>query len=415
MTASKNTGGYSQRLARFQDAISLKGPDRVPVIPIGYQFFDTIQAGVTNKQAMYDHKKRFRIWKRFVLDYEFDLAPVPGTFSAQILEIIGAKHYLWPGGGLADHLPFQYVEKEYLLQDEYDQLLANPGDFTCRVIWPRKSSLLEYGANLPPLQWLGLDPAIVGAYLANPAARDTLQSLIKLGEEYQDWLETYTLTSREIEEEGFPLSYGTPYGHTAFDVIADYYRGLRGIMMDMFRVPDKLLATLDLFTDMMINWMIADAKLYDNPRVPIWLHRGQDSFMSPEHYEKFYWPGLKKLTLALVDAGLTPILFLQGDNTSRLPYFTELPPGKVPLHFDIIDRQIARNLIGGKQCFWGNIPSSLLITGTPKQVKDDVRELIDLFGDTGGLIIDGDCGIPDEATPENVRAMVEAVSEYTNR
>jgi uroporphyrinogen-III decarboxylase len=41
-----------------------------------------------------------------------------------------------------------------------------------------------------------------------------------------------------------------------------------------------------------------------------------------------------------------------------------------------------------------------------------VKELIDIFGDNGGLIIDCSNGIPDEAKPENVQAMTEAVLEY---
>jgi uroporphyrinogen-III decarboxylase len=63
-------------------------------------------------------------------------------------------------------------------------------------------------------------------------------------------------------------------------------------------------------------------------------------------------------------------------------------------------------------CFWGNVPPSLLCTGTPRDVRDDVKELIDIFGDNGGLIIDCSNGIPDEAKPENVQAMTEAVLEY---
>lgn len=411
MTNSTEDLTFEKRLTLFEKAVSLNHPDRVPVIPIGMQFFDTLQAGITNRQAMTNHTERYRIWRDFVIEYQFDMAPALGTFPAQVLETLAAKHYRWPGGDLADHLPFQYVEKEYLLQDEYDQLLANPGDFTCRVIWPRKSGLLETAQGLPPLHWLGLDPAVLGSYLGNPEVVKSLRGLIRLGEEYQDWLDVHNSAVQELEGDGFPIAYGTPYGHTAFDVLADYYRGLRGIMMDMYRVPEKLLAALDLFTEMMTEWMIEDAEQYANPRVPIWLHRGQDSLMSPEQYEKFYWPGLRRLTLALVDAGLTPILFFQGDYSSRLPYLTELPTGKVPLHFDKVDRQKALETIGGKQCFWGNIPASLLVTGTPRQVKDDARQLIDLFGPTGGLILDSSTGIPDEAKPENLRAIIEAAHE----
>jgi len=179
----------------------------------------------------------------------------------------------------------------------------------------------------------------------------------------------------------------------------------------MFRVPDKLLAAVDLYVEPQIQAAIDWAAAIDNPRVFFWLHRGAAGFMSDEHFKKFYWPSIHKIILALVEAGLTPILHVQGDYTPRLPYLAELPRGKVPIHYDRIDRQQALEIMGDRQCFWGGISSALLSTGTPEQVKEDVRELIDLFGPQGGLIVDGSVGIPDEAKPENVQAMVEAVRE----
>jgi uroporphyrinogen-III decarboxylase len=53
-----------------------------------------------------------------------------------------------------------------------------------------------------------------------------------------------------------------------------------------------------------------------------------------------------------------------------------------------------------------------MCTGTPRQVKDDVKELIDIFGDNGGLIIDSTMGLPDESRPENVQALTDGVHEY---
>jgi len=52
-----------------------------------------------------------------------------------------------------------------------------------------------------------------------------------------------------------------------------------------------------------------------------------------------------------------------------------------------------------------------MCTGTSQEVKDDVKELIDIFGDNGGLIIDSTMGIPDESRPENVQALTDAVHE----
>ena len=135
--------------------------------------------------------------------------------------------------------------------------------------------------------------------------------------------------------------------------------------------------------------------------------------MSNEQFAEFYWPSLKQVILALIDAGLTPMPFFEGDYTSRLEFLAELPPGKVLAHFDIIDKQKAKEIIGDVICFWGNVPAQMLVTGTPEQVKDYVKELIDIFGDNGGLIVDGAVdGVPPESKPENVEAMTQAVFEY---
>jgi len=111
-------------------------------------------------------------------------------------------------------------------------------------------------------------------------------------------------------------------------------------------------------------------------------------------------------------AELTPIPLFEGDYTPRLEYLTELPPGKVAGHFDHVDRKKAKKLLGDVMCFWGNVPASLMVAGTPQQVKDDVKELIDIFGDNGGLIIDSTMGLPDESRPENVQALTDAVHKY---
>ena len=82
-------------------------------------------------------------------------------------------------------------------------------------------------------------------------------------------------------------------------------------------------------------------------------------------------------------------------------------------HFDQVDLKKYKEILGDKMAFWGNVPAPLLCTGTPKQVKEYVRMLIDTLGDRGGLVIDGAVGgIPPNARPENVEAMTEAVFEY---
>jgi uroporphyrinogen-III decarboxylase len=183
-------------------------------------------------------------------------------------------------------------------------------------------------------------------------------------------------------------------------------------MMDMYQVPDKLLATIEMFTPITIGGVVSWAEQTGSKGVFIAMHRGAAGFMSNEQYAKFYWPSFKALVLGLIEAGITPIPLFEGDYTPRLAFLQELPAKKILGHFDRIDRKKAKKMIGDVMCFWGNVPASLMCTGTPEQVKDDVKELIDIFGDNGGLIIDSTMGLPDESRQENVQALTEAVNEF---
>ncbi len=409
MTKEKQSD-YQFRLDHFNKALRLESPDRVLIGPSSDHFFSTRMAGISNKDAMLDHPRRYAALKESLLRFDFDIALQSGVYPAQWYSILGAKHYKWPGGGLPDDMTFQFVEKEYLLADEYDQFLANPNDFTMRVLWPRMTAGLEPLADMQPFFAIGPDPIFLGPAFAYEEQLEMLETLKKLAEASQASMQAEADYFAEMVELGYPVSYGANFT-PPFDMVADFLRGMRGVMLDMFRVPDKLLAAVDLYVEPQIQAAIDWAAAIDNPRVFFWLHRGAAGFMSDEHFKKFYWPSIHKIILALVEAGLTPILHVQGDYTPRLPYLAELPRGKVPIHYDRIDRQQALEIMGDRQCFWGGISSALLSTGTPEQVKEDVRELIDLFGPQGGLIVDGSVGIPDEAKPENVQAMVEAVRE----
>jgi uroporphyrinogen-III decarboxylase len=198
----------------------------------------------------------------------------------------------------------------------------------------------------------------------------------------------------------------------AFDLVSDFFRGLRGGSLDIYRNPEKLQRAIDLMQPACIALAIGAAKMSGNPRVFIPMHRGADIFMSEEAFERFYWPTFKELIEALVANDLAPMPLFEGEYTSRLKYLAQLPPGKVAGHFENVDHRKFKDLCGDMMCFWGNVPSSIMCTGTPQQVKDNVKRLIDFFGDTGAFIVDANQGIPDESRPENVMALREAVDEY---
>jgi uroporphyrinogen-III decarboxylase len=72
----------------------------------------------------------------------------------------------------------------------------------------------------------------------------------------------------------------------------------------------------------------------------------------------------------------------------------------------------AKEVLGGRVCIMGLMPSWLLCTGSPQDVRDYCKCHIDVAGKGGGYILDGEVGIPDEAKPEKVKAMVDFTKEY---
>ena len=262
------------------------------------------------------------------------------------LELIGARQIKWPGGGVGANQPFQYVEDEYMLQGEYDEMLVDPTVFAVKKLLPRVARSLApfsaMAADTPPGLLLLTNcyalPGFFGGLLSDPGMVSMLESLLVLAKDREESQQAMAHYVGEMTRLGFPIPYLVA-NIIAFDCINDMLRGLRGSMLDMYQVPDKLLAAVEMF----IPWTVAQtvwmAKQTGSEGVFLALHRGAAGFMSDEQFSKFCWPGLKAMIIGLLDAGITPIPFFEGDYTPRLKYLQELPPGRVLGHFDKVDRQ----------------------------------------------------------------------------
>jgi uroporphyrinogen-III decarboxylase len=68
-------------------------------------------------------------------------------------------------------------------------------------------------------------------------------------------------------------------------------------------------------------------------------------------------------------------------------------------------------VLGDKCCITGNVPASLISTGTPKEIKEYCRKLIEVCAPGGGYILSAGASV-EKAPPENILAMEEAAKEY---
>jgi uroporphyrinogen-III decarboxylase len=403
---------YQEREKRFVDAIQLKIPDRVP-IAISFGYFPAKYTGITCKDAYYDAGKWMEAYKKTVSDFKPDVVFTIPPSSGTALEYLDPRQVKWPGHGVSPHHSHQAIEDEFMKADEYDALLEDISDFKMRVFMPRISGAMEPFKALPPFWSLGFDyraVATIAEALAKPEISAAIETLQKAGRELAKWRAESGALVEEIEKLGFPR-----FSHAStvvpFDMISDNLRGTRGAMIDLFRQPDKLLEACEKLLPVMLHRAVSMAKSKGNSRVFIALHKGSDGFMSLKQFETFYWPTFKRLVLSLVDEGLTPCIFFEGDYASRLEYLLELPKGKVLGHFDAIDIFRVKDVLKNHMCIRGNVPCSLLQLGTPQEVIDHCKELIDVVGKDGGFIMSHRSAI-DEIKPENLKAMIDFTKEY---
>lgn len=404
--------GFRARLTRIIRAIEVEEPDRVPcILPAGQ--FPAPYAGITVRTAMYEYEEMKRAWRKFLYDFDGDTCVIPGVSvtSARVHEITKTRISVWPGHGLREDAGMaQFVEGEYMKADEYDALLNDPADFFMRVYLPRTMEAFEpFRKLLPFKRAFGMPAVFLGACM-QPDVQAAFQAVIDAGKELAKFRQAVAEIAMEAQGAGYPPFHGG-FAHAPFDLFGDTLRGTQGIMMDMYRQPDKLQKAMEVITPWIVEGAVAGADASGVPIVFMALHKGDDSFMSGKQFESFYWPGLKKVILGLVAEGCVPLLFAEGSYNKRLEAVKDLPDGSVIWWFDRTDMARAKKILGDRNCIAGNVPTSLLCTGTPQEVKQHCRNLIEVCGKRGGYILTGGAQVHN-TTAENLRAMTEAAREY---
>ena len=400
---------YEERKKRVMDAVNLKVPDRVPFFP-GFGTFAAKYYGITVRQALENMGKWHDLNEKLCLEFEPDLFFSSPSIDINTNEMLGTKNMKWPGHGLPETSNYQFVEGEYMKAEEYDHFLEKPGDFLFRVYLPRIYGSLEGLSHMPPMMSL-LSLGGIPSTFANPAVLGALETIIKAARQgSQYFMSTFSLVQR-LEALGFPNLMTFGLGLPPFDVVSDYLRGLRGVMFDMFQRPDKLLAAEEMILEHTLKSAVAFGQMMNKPLHFMATHRGSDEFMSLEQFERFYWPGFRTILLTMIDAGMTPFVLWEGCWDKRLGYLAELPKGKTVALFDRTDIFEAKKVLGDRMCIAGNMPLSLLQTGTPEQVKAYTKKLIDEVGKDGGFIMASNTEL-DYANPELVRVWADTTKEY---
>jgi uroporphyrinogen-III decarboxylase len=380
---------HQERLNRYITAMEVGKPDKVPVRLTLFEF-SAKYAGYTLQEVYYQQEKNIGAASKVLADFDVDASyGAPSLWWAGLHDATGAKFLKFSGRELEVNTQFQFVEGEYMLAEDYDAFIENPTEWIVSTYLPR----------------LHQEFAEPGSYRANVSlVKGAFGMAVDVGTTQQAW-QTWT-------KEYGAVPAMTGFSKAPFDTLGDTLRGLKGVMTDLRKRPDKVLAATDMLVAHNIYYGMATAA--GDTKLPLFmpLHRGAFPFLNPNQWDEFYWPTLKKVIEGFWACGKRTIFYAEGNWTPYLEKIAELPAKSIVFHVDMTDMAQAKKVLGGKFCISGNVPNTLLAFGKPEEVREYVKRLIGEYAADGGFIIDAAACVQADAQAENIRALIEAAREY---
>lgn len=376
---------------RLQAVFRCRVPDRVPVVPLlGY--FLSRYAGITSAELWTDEKKRTLAWEKFYNE----LGPVDAIYHDNSSEPLAQlwtipMKTLWPGKDLPPDAQAQQMEEEVMTVEDY-RLLVHRGIIPKSQVYGvfLTKMLRRTCADLPKNLILMIFTVYWKLLL------DTL------------WFRSFR---KRWEKRGVPRLWGSAL-MAPFDNFS-LLRSIGPFARDVFRRPEEIAAAAAACADGFVFLSRLVAGLIGTKRTWIFLHRSSNSFISPKQFKSLSFPSLKAIVSKLADKGFDLILHCDGKWDKNLETLLELPPHRCMIQFDGTSNIFrAKEILKGHSCIYGDVPAQLLTTGSPEEVDQYCKRLIEIVGKEGGFCLGSGCELAPDARPENVRVMIESVHKY---
>ena len=400
---------YKDRIERLRKIYDMEPHDRpIADLFLGVNEYVVRRKGIQGKDIVYNHEKLRQPLLDFHNEFQPDVSVGPLPYPGKVMDMLGYKSYIWGGQKLPDNLTIQAVEGEYMSANEYMEFAADPTNFWMKKYLPRVMPTLAPLAMLTELPRVSENIDIIDLMVpfGLPPFQEMLKTLMEAGNELMKMLAVVGQTGAMIAGAGFPAM-GLNIVKTPFDYLGDTVRGTKGILTDMYRHPNELLAACEAYVPVLINAAINASDRNGAPTVLYVLHKGADGFMSRAQFEKFYWPYWKQSMLALYEEGITSYLFIEGSYNQRLEYLAEMPEKSLVCHFDKTDMHRVKEVLSDKHIIAGNVSASLMATGTVDEVRACCAELVEMFAGKSYIMAHG-CYF-ENTTDEKLRVFMDSV------
>jgi uroporphyrinogen decarboxylase len=201
-----------------------------------------------------------------------------------------------------------------------------------------------------------------------------------------------------------------------------FLRRIDNFLMDLYMDPVNVHRLLDKLLEMHLEFLskVCDAvgDAVDIIKFGDDLGTNTGPFMPAEIYSEFFKLRHKKMCdFVKANSSAHTMLHCCGGIYQLIPELIEagfeiLNP--VQINAVNMEPELLKEEFGRELTFWGGgcNTQSILNLATPQQVKDHVRHNLEIFSPGGGYVFNSIHNIMPDVPPENIMAMIEAVSEF---
>ncbi len=387
---------YQQRLKRYTTALKRGKPDRVPIRPFVAEFTAKV-AGYTCQQVTQDFNLAFEAVIQSCRRFDWDAAVANMVYVwAGIPQAANLRYYAIPGVGLEPDVGFNYLEPPedaaFMRADEYDALIKDPTGFLLNVWLPRVSR----------------DVVTPG----QPNTQRNNLAMLKGGMAVMSYFSAFPRQIQRMREEAGTVSAIAGILKAPLDILADKMRGYLGLCEDVIERPQKVRQACEALMPHLFHTALSSADPTKTVPIGLWLHRGCVPFISHDHFNALFWPTLKPIIEELWKRGHQTMFYAEGKWLPHLKAFGTLPEGSILFHCDRDDIFEVHRILGGRFPLSGGISNQLLAFGTPAEVREHVKKVIQGVAREGGYIADASAIVQNDATLENMQAMTQAVRDF---
>ena len=171
-----------------------------------------------------------------------------------------------------------------------------------------------------------------------------------------------------------------------FNYPFDYYRGIRGALMDLRRRPEKVKAACDAIWEQDKQLFNYDPEVISQPLPMAYTGFHSECFLNPKQFDEYNWKYFKEGVMPILEGGKKFYILGEGKFIGIMDRFRELPRGSLVILLDNDDPFEAYKKIGDWHTITCGITLDLLQLGTVQQCKDYVKKCFDTFAPGGGFM-----------------------------